>query len=175
MIEKHDFLIKAAAMLFLAAFLFSFGGCQADTSDDAKPEDIGPDDSGVKIANPASVFCIENEGKLEMRKDSAGGEYGVCIFKDNNECEEWAFFRGECGKEYRTSNNGDLQPVSSPSCKADSDCVAAECCHPTTCVAASQAPDCSATSCTMECKPGTLDCGYGTCKCQDGGCTAIIG
>jgi heat shock protein HslJ len=31
-----------------------------------------------------------------MRTDADGGQYGVCIFADGSECEEWAFFRDEC-------------------------------------------------------------------------------
>ncbi len=49
------------------------------------------------IANPASVFCANNGYKLEIRNDSGGGQIGVCVFPDSGECEEWAFFRGECG------------------------------------------------------------------------------
>jgi len=42
----------------------------------------------VKIANPASQYCIENKGKLEIRKDINKGEYGVCVFENNKQCEE---------------------------------------------------------------------------------------
>lgn len=48
------------------------------------------------LANPASVNCEKQGGKVEMRKDVIGGEYGVCIFGNGKECEEWALFRGEC-------------------------------------------------------------------------------
>ena len=48
------------------------------------------------LANPASVHCEEQGGKLEIRTGDDGGEYGMCIFDDGSECEEWAFFRGEC-------------------------------------------------------------------------------
>ncbi len=51
---------------------------------------------GVGIANPASVYCINNGGKLEIREDAEGNQYGVCLFSDGIECEEWAYFRGEC-------------------------------------------------------------------------------
>lgn len=47
------------------------------------------------LANPASVNCIEKGGTLEMR-DNKNGQYGVCIFEDNRQCEEWALYRGEC-------------------------------------------------------------------------------
>ena len=49
-----------------------------------------------QIANPASVKCIEDGHRLEIRKDEEGNEYGVCIDAKGNECEEWAYFRGEC-------------------------------------------------------------------------------
>lgn len=46
------------------------------------------------IANPASVYCKENNGTLEIRTNEMG-QYGVCL-KNGKECEEWALFRGEC-------------------------------------------------------------------------------
>lgn len=48
------------------------------------------------LANPASQYCAQNGGTLQLRTDSSGGQYGVCLFSDGTECEEWAFFRGEC-------------------------------------------------------------------------------
>lgn len=47
------------------------------------------------LPNPASVYCEEQGYRLEMR-EGEGGVYGVCIFPDGSECDEWAFFRGEC-------------------------------------------------------------------------------
>ena len=47
------------------------------------------------LANPASVYCEEQGYTLEMRTDE-DGDYAVCIFPDGSECEEWAFYRGEC-------------------------------------------------------------------------------
>ncbi|MFA6529038.1 MAG: DUF333 domain-containing protein [Candidatus Gracilibacteria bacterium] len=49
----------------------------------------------TSLANPASENCIQKGGTLEMRENK-NGQYGVCIFEDNRQCEEWAFFRGEC-------------------------------------------------------------------------------
>ncbi|KIG15125.1 hypothetical protein DB30_06033 [Enhygromyxa salina] len=59
-------------------------------------------------------------------------------------------------------------------CSVDADCVPAQCCHPTTCVPASQAPDCSEVACTEECQGGTMDCGQGHCSCDAGGCTVVF-
>ncbi len=48
------------------------------------------------IANPASVNCENQGGKLETRENIMGGQYGVCMFENGKECEEWALLRGEC-------------------------------------------------------------------------------
>jgi putative hemolysin len=55
------------------------------------------DQSG--LANPASAYCEEQGGTVEMRLDDTGGTYGVCVFSDGSECEEWTYFRGECAPE----------------------------------------------------------------------------
>ena len=51
---------------------------------------------GSGIANPASTYCVQQGGTVEIRKDAKGGEVGYCVFPDKSECEEWAFMRGEC-------------------------------------------------------------------------------
>lgn len=48
------------------------------------------------IPNPASQFCEEQGYGWEVR-DEAGGQVGYCLFPDGSECEEWAYFRGDCG------------------------------------------------------------------------------
>jgi putative hemolysin len=50
----------------------------------------------TNMANPASVYCEQNGGKLELRQDASGGVAGVCVLPDGSECDEWAYFRGEC-------------------------------------------------------------------------------
>ncbi|NMB57086.1 DUF333 domain-containing protein [Candidatus Beckwithbacteria bacterium] len=50
----------------------------------------------VGIANPASANCETKGGKLEIKADNSGGQYGVCIWPDGKQCEEWALFRQEC-------------------------------------------------------------------------------
>lgn len=48
------------------------------------------------IANPASQNCVKQGGALAIQKRGDGGEYGVCMFEDNRQCEEWALLRGDC-------------------------------------------------------------------------------
>lgn len=50
----------------------------------------------TNLPNPASVYCEQQGGRLEMRSDASGGVAGICVFTDGSECDEWAYFRGEC-------------------------------------------------------------------------------
>lgn len=59
-------------------------------------------------------------------------------------------------------------------CQTDADCVPAQCCHPSSCVLASAAPECADTMCTEVCEGGTMDCGQGHCACQSGTCAVVI-
>lgn len=68
-------------------------GCSKPT-EDTLPTITGTVDA--TIANPASVFCEKQGYELETHTDSEGNQYGVCIFPDGTECDEWAYFRGEC-------------------------------------------------------------------------------
>jgi putative hemolysin len=56
----------------------------------------GDDESDTGLPNPASVYCEEQGGTIDVREDADGNQYGICIFDDGSECDEWAFFRGEC-------------------------------------------------------------------------------
>lgn len=71
---------NTSKLIFLLIFLLLASACQRKAD----------------LANPASVYCIENDGTLELRTDEAGGQVGYCLFEDGSECEEWAFFRGDC-------------------------------------------------------------------------------
>lgn len=70
----------------LLALVLVLGACGGD---DEEQKDQG-------LANPASVFCEEQGGTVDIRTGVDGGQYGVCVFDDGSECDEWAFFRGEC-------------------------------------------------------------------------------
>jgi putative hemolysin len=53
----------------------------------------------ANMPNPASVYCEQNGNKLEIQTAADGSQSGVCVFPDGNMCDEWAYFRGECGME----------------------------------------------------------------------------
>ncbi len=87
----HKSVILSIGVLMLAALALSAcvpvsrtgGGAQA------------PAPATANMANPASVYCADHDGKVDIR-DGEGGQVGICVFPDGGECEEWAFFRGEC-------------------------------------------------------------------------------
>jgi putative hemolysin len=66
------------------------GECKPDGVPQTTPT---PD---ANMPNPASVYCEEHGGKVELRQDASGGVAGICVFPDGSECDEWAYFRGEC-------------------------------------------------------------------------------
>jgi uncharacterized protein len=46
----------------------------------------------IGMANPASVYCTEQDGKLVMEEE-AGGTVGYCHLPDGTVMEEWALYR----------------------------------------------------------------------------------
>lgn len=60
-------------------------------------ESAGTDMPQAGLPNPASVYCTQNGNKHEIRTADDGSQSGVCVFPDGNTCDEWAYFRGECG------------------------------------------------------------------------------
>jgi len=60
------------------------------------------------MPNPASAYCEQQGYHLEVRTDSNSSQAGYCIFPDGSECDEWAYFRGECKPAYQSG------PTSSP-------------------------------------------------------------
>jgi putative hemolysin len=57
----------------------------------------------VNLPNPASVHCTQQGNRLEIRAAADGSQTGNCVFPDGSECEEWAFYRGECNPAERKS------------------------------------------------------------------------
>jgi len=62
-----------------------------------KPDSVPTDVPQADMPNPASAYCEQQGYKSEIRTAADGSQSGVCIFPDGSECDEWAYFRGECG------------------------------------------------------------------------------
>lgn len=76
------------------------------------------------LANPATGLCISSGGRSEIRKDANGNQAGYCVFRDSSECEEWAYYRGECSKGQNPINCYEFEGASS--CPQDLDPVCAK-------------------------------------------------
>ncbi len=120
---------RIIVLLFLIISLILFG-CVSheaevqntnlqDNSQEVQEIDIideEPIEEEMQVANPASVYCEEQEGILEIRTNIDGGQSGYCVFiddetKEKSECEEWAYYRGECiiedEEDIEDDNEGD--------------------------------------------------------------------
>ena len=60
-------------------------------------ESAGTDTPQANLPNPASVYCEQNGNTFEIQTAADGSQSGVCVFPDGSTCDEWAYFRGECG------------------------------------------------------------------------------
>lgn len=79
-------MIRSSLVMSLMAL--SLSAC-AQAAGPADPPSVG-------MANPASVHCVRQGGRVDIR-NGPGGQYGVCVFQDGRQCEEWALFRdGRC-------------------------------------------------------------------------------
>jgi putative hemolysin len=72
------------ARLWALAGLLAVAACDAGTP------------ARTELANPASENCIAKGGELRIETAGNGGQYGLCLFEDNRQCEEWALLRGTC-------------------------------------------------------------------------------
>jgi len=61
------------------------------------PESATTDMPQAGMPNPASVYCTQQGNKLEIRTAADSSQTGICIFPDGSSCDEWAYYRGECG------------------------------------------------------------------------------
>lgn len=52
-----------------------------------------PEQKMIGMANPASVYCVEQGGESIIKQDKDRSEYGICKFKDGKEVDEWEFYR----------------------------------------------------------------------------------
>lgn len=79
----------AVGVLAVAALLLVACGDDDESDDDNNtPQN--------QLANPASVFCVEQGGELEI-VDEADGQIGFCNLPDGTRVEEWQYFREQTG------------------------------------------------------------------------------
>lgn len=130
------------------------------------------------LSNPASSFCIEKGGKLQIQVSPAG-ETGICTLPDGTVCDEWKFYRGECGpKVEECATDADCTVPVSYAIK--SICPYGSWCAEGTCTIVCPMVDESYSS-AISCKQDT-DCDCSSyvaddaigCRCITGRCAATV-
>lgn len=93
---KHLYLAATVATLAVLFVLFVSGVCAVFLQRNANQAKNNLSfRQETSLANPASQNCINLGGQIEIR-NRRPGQYGVCLFDDNRQCEEWALLRGQC-------------------------------------------------------------------------------
>lgn len=165
--------MKTKYIIGILICIFLISGC-------AKEQD------NTQMANPASVYCEQNNGTLTI-EETEQGQKGYCNFKDSTRCDEWEYYRGECSPGYpnikpevckqqcpdgsvincnETCSETFCGTSKNSTCKSDNECVASGCSNQI-CQSTNEVP----TATTCEYKPcyeaKTYDL---TCKCLDNKC-----
>ena len=79
--------------LIFTGFALLLSACATVVAPDA---DTAQDNSpSARMANPASLNCLQQNGKLQTVKTSQG-ETTYCLLPSGKKCEEWDMFRGNC-------------------------------------------------------------------------------
>jgi putative hemolysin len=60
-------------------------------------QDDTSDSTGAQMANPASTYCVKQGYNNVIKTNVDGSQTGYCDFGNGKECEEWAYYRRECG------------------------------------------------------------------------------
>jgi putative hemolysin len=94
--------MKFLILSICLALMLVICGCTQPVNNPASPQQVAEPPTvtttAPALANPAAVFCKEKGYDYEIRTNPDGSEYGVCIFPDHRECEEWAYYRGTCNE-----------------------------------------------------------------------------
>lgn len=87
---------RILTFILLTLFIMGFTSC-ASSQSQPTVDPVSTNISQPNMPNPASAFCVEQGFKSEIRTADDGSQTGYCICPDGSECDEWAYYRGECG------------------------------------------------------------------------------
>jgi putative hemolysin len=66
-------------------------------SDDGPTGPTEPSQPSTGMPNPASVYCEEQGGTVEIVEDEDGAQRGDCVLPDGTRVDEWEYFREQTG------------------------------------------------------------------------------
>ncbi len=56
------------------------------------------------LANPASSYCLASGGKLVIKDDAKGNQYGFCVVSKTLAFEEWCLFKNRQDARFQCEN-----------------------------------------------------------------------
>lgn len=97
---------RSIAALVLTAIVPLATACGSnDSPSSTEPTSVTED--STQMANPASVFCIEQGGTLDI-VDEANGQVGYCNLPDGTRIEEWEYYRSQNPDAQETDSTAQL-------------------------------------------------------------------
>lgn len=72
-------------------------GCGSDSEplDTTPLTTVSPSTESPGLANPASVYCVEQGGTVEIETAEDGSQSGICVLPDGTRVDEWEYFRSQ--------------------------------------------------------------------------------
>jgi putative hemolysin len=81
------------------------------------------------IANPASVYCVQNGGVYKIVIAADGNQSVVCVFSDGSQCDEWAYYRKTCSPSHSIVHPPSCNDTNCGACTNQTECAARPLCH----------------------------------------------
>ena len=75
-----------AAVLVAGSLMGACGGDNSPVTTNPPTSDVG-----TQVANPASQYCVDQGGTVEI-VDETAGQVGYCNLPDGTSVEEWEYF-----------------------------------------------------------------------------------
>ena len=90
-------ILVSAVLIIIVTVVFMVTKKPVSQDDDFQADETS-DERTTQVSSPASVYCQEQGGEVEIITESDGSQFGLCNFSDYS-CEEWAFMNGNCAIE----------------------------------------------------------------------------
>jgi putative hemolysin len=92
---------KFQSFVMIALLALIISSCSPDAPETPVQTSSAPSQAtpsgDANMPNPASVYCEDQGYTVEIRTAEDGSQSGQCVFSPGDSCDEWAYYRGECG------------------------------------------------------------------------------
>lgn len=88
-------MIRYAALAAVALTLVVGCGSDSEPGDTTSVTTTVASTEAPGLANPASVYCEEQGGTVEIVTADDGSQSGICVLPDGTRVDEWEYFRSQ--------------------------------------------------------------------------------